>query len=315
MNTNGSKENPGVIERLDALLSELPGSADGEELQGIRERLMRCLDPTLLPASNALGQKAVDALLNASSDAAFLLDAQGVILAANDELARRLGLDRASLVGRCSYDLIPPDVAAGRKMWVEQVVATGKPLTKDDKRDGLHIRNRLCPVFDSRGNVAAVAIYGRDITEREVAMEALEHSRESYEAVFNASTDCIFIHDGNTGEIIDVNRSAEEAFGYTLEEMQRLDVGDMTVNEPPYTRREAFEHFQKAVLEGPQKFEWLAKSRSGKLIWFENSLLYTSLAGRDSMLVIGRDITQRKEAEKASGRANAGFGNHRGPGA
>ncbi len=112
-----------------------------------------------------------------------------------------------------------------------------------------------------------------------------------------------------------MNRSAEEAFGYTLEEMQRLDVGDMTVNEPPYTRREAFEHFQKAVLEGPQKFEWLAKSRSGKLIWFENSLLYTSLAGRDSMLVIGRDITQRKEAEKASGRANAGFGNHRGPGA
>jgi two-component system, cell cycle sensor histidine kinase and response regulator CckA len=298
MNTEVSKANQQLLDRLDALLSELPRSACSEEHQIIRERLLKWFDPPSPEAFHPLGSNAVEALLNASSDAAFLIDTKGVFLAANAELARRLGLESPSLIGRCCYDLIPPEVAARRKLWVDQVLRTKAPVTEDDQRGTSLVRNCLYPVFDSRGNVTAIAIYGRDITEREAARKALEHSRESYEAVFNASSDCIFIHDGNTGEIIDVNRSAEEAFGYTLEEMKKLDVGDMTVNEPPYTRREAFEHFQKAVVEGPQKFEWLAKSRSGKLIWFENSLLYTSLAGQDSMLVTGRDITQRKEAEE-----------------
>lgn len=239
----------------------------------------------------------ISALLNASSDAAFLMDTNGVFLAVNDEVARRLGHESSSLIGKCSYDLIPPEVAARRKRWVEKAIATGQPVVEDDEREGRMIRNSLYPVPGPSGDVAAVAVYGRDMTESEGVRAALEHSRSSYEAVFNASTDCIFIHDGQTGEIVDVNRTAEETFGYTLEEMQRLDVGDMTVNEPPYTRKEAFEHFQKAVTEGPQKFEWLAKSKDGHLIWFENSLLHTSLAGRDSILVIGRIITQRKEIE------------------
>ncbi len=49
-----------------------------------------------------------------------------------------------------------------------------------------------------------------------------------------------------------MNRSAEEAFGYTLEEMQRLDVGDMTVNEPPYTRREASSTFRRRFWRAPR---------------------------------------------------------------
>ena len=241
----------------------------------------------------------ISALLNASPDAAFLIDTNGAFLAANEELARRLGRERASLMGTCSYDLIPDEVAARRKRWVQQLIATGKPVVEDDEREGRTIRNYLYPVLDSSGKVAAVAIYGRDMTETEGVKAALEHSRSSYEAVFNSSTDCIFIHDGQTGEIIDVNRSAEETFGYSLQEMQKLEVGDMTANVPPYTAKEAYEHFQKAVTEGPQKFEWLAKNRDGRLIWFENSLLFTKLAGRDCMLVIGRDITQRKQAEEA----------------
>ncbi|HOP27910.1 MAG TPA: PAS domain-containing protein, partial [Candidatus Sabulitectum sp.] len=237
----------------------------------------------------------ISSLLNASRDAAFLIDGNGVFLAVNEELARRLGHESGSLIGKCSYDLIPPEVSARRKRWVRRVIATGKPVIEDDEREGRIIRNSLHPVFDSSGNIVAVAVYGHDMTESEGVRTALEHSRDSYEAVFNASTDCIFIHDGKTGEIIDVNRSAEKAFGYTLQEMQKLEVGDMTANVPPYTAKEAYEHFQKAVTEGPQKFEWLAKSRDGRLIWFENSLLYTKLAGRYCMLVIGREITQRKK--------------------
>jgi len=179
----------------------------------------------------------ISALLNASPDAAFLIDSDGTILAANEELSRRVGCEMAALIGKCSYDLVPPEVAARRKKWVRQVIATGKPVTEDDQREGRLIRNSLHPIFDSSGDVAAIAVYGHDMTESQGVRTALEHSRSSYEAVFNASTDCIFIHDGQTGEIIDVNRSAEEAFGYTLQEMQKLEVGDMTANVPPYTEK------------------------------------------------------------------------------
>ena len=279
-------------ERAKALLSS------GEALPPAVEQLLQELadvEHVQLPS----GDETIRALLNASTDVALLMDPSGVILAANDELARRLGREGSHLTGISIYTMIAQELSERLKKRVEEVVRTCNTFIKEDKHDELVIRNSLYPVMDSSGSVAAVAIYGRDITENMRYQEELDYSRRSYEAIFNASTDCIFIHDGSTGEIVEINKAAEEAFGWTLEEMQNLNVGDMTANVPPFTHKEAFEHIQRAVSEGPQKFEWLAKNRNGELMWFENSLQYTKLAGLQRVMVAGRDITHRKNVEKA----------------
>jgi len=130
------------------------------------------------------------------------------------------------------------------------------------------------------------------------AEEALRESERNYHGIFDNSTDTIFIHDAETGAIVDVNRTCCDVFGYTLEEIRELDVADLSVNTPPYTQEEALQWIRKASEQGPQFFEWLAKDRDGRLIWFENSLLHANIGGKKRILVFGRNIDDRKQAEE-----------------
>ena len=75
----------------------------------------------------------------------------------------------------------------------------------------------------------------QDIAERQRAAEALRVSEASYRAIFDAAEDAIFVHDIDTGAIVDVNLKACATFGYTREEFQRNDIGTLGTGERPYT--------------------------------------------------------------------------------
>ncbi|HZC19199.1 MAG TPA: response regulator, partial [Rubrobacteraceae bacterium] len=71
--------------------------------------------------------------------------------------------------------------------------------------------------------------------ERKRAEEALRASEASYRAIFDSSNDAIFVHDLETGAILDVNQKACTLHGYSPEEFRQLNVGDFSAGEPPYT--------------------------------------------------------------------------------
>ena len=52
--------------------------------------------------------------------------------------------------------------------------------------------------------------------------------------------------------------------GYTRKEILKLDIGDLSANKPPFTQKEAVKKIRKAIKEGPQVFEWIAKKKNGK---------------------------------------------------
>ena len=137
-----------------------------------------------------------------------------------------------------------------------------------------------------------------DITAHKQAEQSLVQSEKKYRDIFDNSSDCIIIHDAATGAIVDVNRTTCETFGYSPDEIRQLDVGDLAPNRSPYTGAEAVEWIRKAHMEGPQRFEWCAKDRKGRLIWFESNLLYAQIGGKDRVLVFGSNIDERKRAEE-----------------
>jgi PAS domain-containing protein len=65
--------------------------------------------------------------------------------------------------------------------------------------------------------------------ERTRAEQALRESEASYRAIFEAAEDAIFVHDWDTGAIVDVNPKACEAFGYAHEEMCGISVGQISL--------------------------------------------------------------------------------------
>ncbi|MHC9540041.1 MAG: PAS domain S-box protein [Vulcanimicrobiota bacterium] len=135
--------------------------------------------------------------------------------------------------------------------------------------------------------------------EKKQMQQAIQISEERYSEIFNSVNDAIFLHDIDTGAIIDVNLQACEMYGRTQEEMLSLSPEEGAVNMPPYTRKEAMEWMQKAAGGEPQIFEWRARHKSGRLFWVEVSMKRSDIGGVSSLFVSVRDITARKEAENA----------------
>jgi PAS domain S-box-containing protein len=126
-------------------------------------------------------QESLEVLLNAIPEAAFLIDTQGFILEANHEMARRFGLTREEALGRCAFDLIPPEVAKERLRQAQIVVETGKPRRFVDRRGNRIIDNIISPVFGADGRVARLAMLGIDVTNRQSAEEALRLAYDELE--------------------------------------------------------------------------------------------------------------------------------------
>ncbi|TAK35777.1 MAG: PAS domain-containing sensor histidine kinase [Chloroflexota bacterium] len=130
----------------------------------------------------------------------------------------------------------------------------------------------------------------------------LEQSEANYRTIFDAANDAIFIHDVQTGKIIDVNKKMVEMYGYPAEEARRLTVEDLSAGVAPYTQEEVLKWLAKTVDDGPQVFEWLAKDRAGRLFWVEVNIKLATIGGRECLLAVVRDITERKQAEQERSR-------------
>lgn len=139
----------------------------------------------------------------------------------------------------------------------------------------------------------------QDITEKAREEEQLRASEANYREIFDSLNDCIFVHDLKTGDILHVNKRVEDLYGYTREQMLQMNVGAISLGEPPFTQVEAENKIRLARDEGPQVFDWLTRCANGKLIWAEVNLARVNLVGEDRILAIVRNIDKKKREQLA----------------
>ncbi len=125
----------------------------------------------------------------------------------------------------------------------------------------------------------------------------LTKSEEKFRTIFNSVNEAIFIHDLETGRIIDVNKSMLNKYGCTYEEALILDVGTLSQGEPPFSQKDALEWIRKASVNGPQAFEWLARTKLGDLFWVDVNMSVGNINNVDVLIVVVRSIDDRKKAE------------------
>ena len=158
----------------------------------------------------------------------------------------------------------------------------------------------VAPVKGLSGAVSHYVAVKTDITERKRVEASLLESETRFRGVFDSVGEAIFIHDAETGAILQVNRRMGEMYGVTLEEALQLGPDDLSSGIPPYSRTEAMAYMKKAATEGVQIFEWLARRhRDGMLFWVEVNLRSVQLGGRDCLIAVARDISLEKEARRA----------------
>jgi PAS domain S-box-containing protein len=164
-------------------------------------------------------------------------------------------------------------------------------------------RGPLPPPGMVESTLAIFAVRTAAELERVRMDRALADSEQSYRAIFEASEDCIFIHDFDTGAIIDVNARACEIYGYDYGTLLRLGPGDLSTGEAPYTATDAARHLRRARSGAIVRFEWHRRNADGSAAWDEVCLKHVRLAGADRILAVTRDITERKAREQALARS------------
>jgi PAS domain S-box-containing protein len=207
-----------------------------------------------------------------------------------------------------AFRYIPAEVARrfpGEALLIELGMDSyaGYPLFDSAGRAiGLLAVLRRGPLPDPEFTEAMLRIFSVRATtelERLSAETARRQSESSYRAIFEASEDAIFVHDFDTGAIVDINPKACAAYGYSREEMLKLNVGDLSSGVPPYTLAEAARWIEQAKTGGPVRIEWHRRNKDGSLHWDEVRIKRATIGGVERILAFTREITERKEREEA----------------
>ena len=128
------------------------------------------------------------AILNATTESAFLIKPDGTVLEANQPGAVRLKMEAEAMIGKNLFSFIPPEVAAQRHLIFDQTLQSGQPVVFEDQRFGRWISNSIYPVFDAAGQVKSLAIFARDITEPKQNEAELLRYRDHLEALVRERT-------------------------------------------------------------------------------------------------------------------------------
>ncbi len=223
-----------------------------------------------------------------------------ITLEANREFERLLDTKRENVIGKKAYETIP----GLDKKWLDifgKVALTGESSSYEEYASNLDKWFAGTVFSPQKGMVAGTFI---DITERKRAEQALAESESRFREIFNTVSDAIFIHDAETGRIVDVNRRMCEMYGITREEAFACGPDDLSAGVPPYSSAEAIEKIHLARIVGPQTFDWLARARDGHLFWVEVSLQFALIGSQQRILAVVRDITERREFMEELKRSN-----------
>ena len=165
------------------------------------------------------------------------------------------------------------------------------------------LRWRMCDAKPELLEDGSTLWYGiiTDITERKQGEEALRENVQLFKGLFNASPDAIVLIDPHhptiSWPIVDCNKASCQMNGYTREEMigQSIDLLNVSAGKPE--QRKTYYHELKK--EGIIHMETFHRHKDGHVFPVELSTSAIVIGGREMVLGIDRDITERKQAETA----------------
>jgi PAS domain S-box-containing protein/putative nucleotidyltransferase with HDIG domain len=241
-------------------------------------------------------------LFELESDAIFLIDNEtGNILEVNEAACDLYGYSHAQFLTMKHTDVSaePEETRRVTLEWKPFV-----PVRWHCKSDGTVFPVEISARhFIWKGRPAHIAAI-RDITARMHADEALRESEERYRSLVENNPDAVYSFDLK-GSFLSVNDSVCRITGYSREELMQMNFGPMIVTEDAEKVRR---HFEKASKGEPEYYETTILCKDGRRV--EINVTNMPIIVKDEIIGvygIAKDITERKQAEKALKESEAKY--------
>ncbi|WP_333357656.1 PAS domain S-box protein [Microcoleus sp. B3-A4] len=246
------------------------------------------------------------AVINSTPAALFVKDIQGCYLMLNAAGASIIGKSVDDIIGRDDSELFHPEIADKIRKTDRPIMTTGTTQAIEEE---LPVKGNLRTFLstksayrDGLGKISGIVTIARDITESKKA----EIANRSLAAILEATPDFVGICDLE-GRPVYINNAGRKMVGIDEnEDISNLQVTEFT---PASGRSSLNQAIATAVSEGFWSGETAFVSASG--VEIPVSQVIISHSGPDDKLTyistIARDISDRKEAEKALQVSQARF--------
>ena len=220
-------------------------------------------------------------------------------LAVNDAAVLHYGYTREEFLGMTIRDIRPPEDLPALLENIAQVTGGSDEagIWRHTKKNGEVINVEISSHVLTFAGRRAEMVLAHDVTERQKAEEALRESEVRYRSIFDGVQEAIFV-ESPAGDILDVNESACRMFGWTREEFLHMKVDDLV----PEGRKALMlnELGQGGLSE--DFVETVNRRADGGQIPVEVNGRMLNLGGKPSLLVVARDISERKRAAEQISR-------------
>jgi PAS domain S-box-containing protein len=209
-----------------------------------------------------------------------------------------VGMTVEDAIGTSVYDYVEPKYRKIVKQSIEKVFQTSEPGKYEIAARGPYnekswYTTQLGPIRHN-GDVQAVLLITRDITERKQAEEALKKSEEKYRLLFELAPIGIGISN-HEGRVLEANHQILEIMGYTFDEVKKINLGATYVN--PEDRENLIKRLQDE--RQVQDYEVQLKRKDETPYYSLLNINLMELGDQEVYLTTQRDLTEWKEMDKA----------------
>ena len=223
----------------------------------------------------------------------------------SDEVYRIFGYEpgEIELTNDIFFERVHPDDRQKVQKSMSQAIAAKEPYEVEHRiirPNGIEriVEERADFMFDERGKLLQILGAVQDVTERKQTEQNLRETSEQFRTLFEASPEAIILVDphGNW-PILDCNATACSMNGYTREELIGQSIDLLTLR--PGNSAGRLEYLESIRNVGILRYDDFHRHKDGSIFPIEISTSLITLGGREIVLGIDRDITERKSVEEA----------------
>lgn len=242
-------------------------------------------------------------LTESTSDWIWEVDENAAYTYVSPRVRDLLGFEPEEAIGKTPFDLMPPDEAKRMGKIFADIAKARKPF-EGLENVNLHknghkvvLETSGVPVFDANGNFRGYRGIDRDITERKRAEEEVKHARDDYMATTNLTGDIIVKVD-TEGKWAFINNAACKFWGKPKKELIGSAFADYLHPDDYVETMDVAEKIKRG--KTINNFVNRQETPEGwRVVEWNIAPIFNNAGNHIGLQATGRDITERRKAEKA----------------